>query len=185
MLPVFQSHVQTSCLHEARVLSITCRLCLRQDPSNEPAAAILQRDFLAHMFQSHTKLLYKCTGCAKAFDSKTAIYTHRDEHHGDACARGSDRIEADFSLLYKAPWLPSDKGGNLFSSRQSYEERLGIISRKWKRRFGFRCFSCRTLFAAREELESHNPTWCHMQVSCISHPIPTRLLLLIMCCHPE
>lgn len=168
MLPVFHNHVQTSCLHEARVLSLTCRLCLRQAPSDEPSAAVLHQDFLGHMFRLHTKLLYKCTGCAKAFDSKTAIYAHRDELHGDASATGgSDRIEAAFTLLYKAPWLPSDKGGgNIFSSRQTYEKRLAVVSRTWKRRFGFRCLSCRTVFAAREELESHNTLWCHMQVRC-------------------
>ena len=161
-IAVFQNHVQTSCFHEARVLSLTCRLCLRQDPSNEPAAAVLHQDLLGHMFRSHTKLLYKCTGCAKAFDSKTAIYAHRDEHHGDASSN-----EADFTLMYNAPWLPSDRGGgNIFSSRQEYEKRLGIVSRKWKRQFGFRCPSCCTVFASREELESHNTLWCHMQVSC-------------------
>ena len=166
LFPVFHNHVQTSCLHEARVLSLTCRLCLRHDPSDEPAAAVLHHDFLGHMFRSHTKLLYKCTGCAKAFDSKTAIYAHRDEHHGDASGDGSDRIVADFSLLYKATWLPSNHGGNIFSSRQAYEKRLEVVSRKWKRRFGFRCLSCHTVFSAREELESHNTIWCHMQVRC-------------------
>ena len=168
-------HVQTSCMHEARVLSLTCRLCLRkggQDPSNENAAAVLAQDFLGHMFRLHTKLLYKCTGCARAFDSKTAIYAHSDECHVMSAA-GGGRVAADFTLIYKAPWLSpnSNKGGNIFASRETYEKRLEIVSRKWKRRFGFRCLSCRIVFATKDELESHNTLWCHMQVCClVGHP---------------
>ena len=159
-------------MHEARVLSLTCRLCLRKgrqdpsDPPNENAAAVLAQDFLGHMFRLHTKLLYKCTGCARAFDSKTAIYAHSDSNECRGGDAGGDRVAADFSLIYKAPWLSpnSSKGGNIFASRETYEKRLETVSRKWKRTFGFRCLSCRIVFATKDELESHNTLWCHMQV---------------------
>ena len=49
--------------------------------------------------------------------------------YGDACARGSDRIEADFSLLYKAPWLPFDEGGNLFTAMPSNARSAVCLSR--------------------------------------------------------
>ena len=109
------------------------------------------------MLREHTKLFYKCTGCPRAFDSKAAIYAHREEMHGDASEK-----EADFTLIYKAPFL-SAAAGNIFGSRESYEARLEAVARRWPRRFGFQCGSCEVVFDTRQELEAHNTSWCQLQ----------------------
>jgi hypothetical protein len=71
---VFQNHVQTSCFHESRVLSINCKLCEKKNSklnggassSNQSNTSVINaQGFLDHMFRVHTKLFYKCTGCAR------------------------------------------------------------------------------------------------------------------------
>ena len=39
------------------------------------------RSVMAHLYQAHVKLFYRCTGCPRAFAAKEAIYEHRAQAH--------------------------------------------------------------------------------------------------------
>ena len=150
----FQSHVQRSCHHEQKVLSLSCKLC---ENKGQPPV-IESANLISHMLEEHVKLLYKCTGCSKAFDEKSAIYEHRSEMHKDA-----DENQADFYLLYKAKFLKAPR--NLFNSRKAFEERMSVLTKSWVRYWILKCPSCSTLFESPGEFESHNQRWCEMQNS--------------------
>jgi hypothetical protein len=146
---MFKHHVQKTCHHEARVLSIECVLC---------GQYVDWCGVYAHLYQSHVRLYYKCTSCEKAFVEKSAIYDHRQEMHKSS--EGS-QIVADFSLLYKAAFL---KGPHkLFSTREAFEARISRLIKSWKRAYKFKCFACQTYFESPQDLSSHNTKWCQMQ----------------------
>ncbi len=72
----FAAHAQDACHHDARVLALSCRVCLAGNAVGA-SAVIDDDDILSHMYATHVRLYYKCTGCPKAFDNKAAIYAHR------------------------------------------------------------------------------------------------------------
>ena len=109
------------------------------------------------MMRRHSRLFYKCTGCSKAFESKNAIYEHRESSHPE----NSGGFEADFTLLYRANFLKSP--ANLFSSREAFENKIVDLTKKWDRRFMFKCHSCEAFFPDTELLSDHNPLWCQMR----------------------
>ena len=39
------------------------------------------RSVMAHLYQAHVKLFYRCTACPRAFAAKEAIYEHRAQAH--------------------------------------------------------------------------------------------------------
>ena len=78
---MFKHHVQKTCYHENRVLSICCILCTRKNDGAE--VWVDYSNVLAHFYQSHIQLFYKCSACSKAFAEKMAIYDHREKVHTD------------------------------------------------------------------------------------------------------
>ena len=78
---MFKHHVQKTCYHENRVLSICCILCTRKNDGAE--VWVDYSNVLAHFYQSHIQLFYKCSACPKAFAEKMAIYDHREKVHTD------------------------------------------------------------------------------------------------------
>ena len=74
----FAAHVQDACHHDARVLALSCSVCLAGNAVGA-SAVIDDDDILSHMYSTHVKLYYKCTSCPKAYDNKAAIYAHRWE----------------------------------------------------------------------------------------------------------
>ncbi len=152
---MFKHHVQKTCLHEARIMSVECLLCARKHENS----LVDWPAIYAHLYQSHVKLYYKCTSCEKAFADKAAIYEHRSSDH--KAEEDSGTLVADFSLLYKAAFL---KGPHkLFSTREAFENRMAPIVKNWKKSFKFKCFACQTYFDSPDGLGSHNINWCQMQ----------------------
>lgn len=150
----FQHHVQKSCLHEYKVWTFECKLCVQKGIG--PSEALVKaQNLVGHVIDHHVKLYYKCTSCSKAFDSKDAIYKHRDEMHG-----ASTKHQADFSILYKANFL---RKNNIFMSIDALERKMEILSRDWFKDFVFQCPSCRDFFEDGPALEEHNAQWCQMQ----------------------
>ena len=116
--------------------------------------------FFGHIYESHVKLFYKCSFCPKAFVEKVDVYSHnRTAHQEDSTSNSRQKI-ADFSLLYKAPFLKAPN--NLFSTREGFEKRLSDISTKWPKKFMFRCVACSNFFESAETLSAHNYRWCRM-----------------------
>jgi hypothetical protein len=152
--PVFQRHVENSCHHEAKVLVFTCKICVKSEGKNASVAAA---DLLSHFYDYHVKLFYKCTSCPKAFATKSAIYSHREDKHSK-----EDKLnKSDFSLLYKATFLKAP--GNLFNTRDAFEEKMMALTMSWPSSVSFKCGSCQTYFSEMSEYEKHNRKWCSLQ----------------------
>ena len=149
--PMFAEHVQTTCQHEGRVLAVQCKICQTKNLSN---SLVDQDSILAHVYQTHIKLYYKCSECPKAFVTKPAIYNHRSKSHAQ------EEDKADFTLLYKASFLGSK---NLFGTRTEFEKRMNPLFEKWQRCYTFKCLACQTYFETPEDLRSHNSKWCQLQ----------------------
>ncbi|TRY69472.1 hypothetical protein TCAL_03255 [Tigriopus californicus] len=150
----FQHHVQKSCLHEYKVWTFECKLCVQKGVG--PSEALIKaQNLVGHVIDHHIKLYYKCTSCSKAFDSKDAIYKHRDEVHG-----ASTNHQADFSILYKANFL---RKNNIFMSIDALERKMETLSRDWFKDFVFQCPSCCEFFEDGPALDEHNAQWCQMQ----------------------
>lgn len=152
---IFKHHVQTTCHHESRILSIQCLLCTRKKPNADHQVWVDFSSILAHFYQRHIQLFYKCSNCPKAFFDKLQIYAHRSKMHPK-----SAELTADFCLLYKAPFL---KGPHkLFSTREACEKRILSVIKSWKRQFQFKCFACHSYFEDSQQLSSHDTRWCQM-----------------------
>lgn len=169
-LSVFRNHVESSCLHESKTLLAQCQMCCSKSKVKAKAKVVKGqhqvsnshfvpfKDLLSHVYDSHVRLFFKCSSCPKAFGNKSAIYGHRDQVHKDE----KEETKSEFSILYKATFISSDKG-NLFSSREALESKLRILWSTWPRRVVFRCFSCLNDFNDAQGLESHNQKWCGLR----------------------
>lgn len=150
---LFKHHVQGTCAHESRHLSIHCLLCLRKKKAT--SCWINSSSILAHFYESHIALLYKCSDCPKAYADKLEVYQHRQASH-----KPTDSLRPEFDLLYKASFLKGPL--KLFATRKACEERIMPLIKKWKRQFKFKCFACHNDFEDAQGLASHDMTWCQM-----------------------
>ena len=46
-----------------------------------PQVLVDYRSVVAHIFEAHVRLFYRCTSCPRAFAKKEAIYEHRSQSH--------------------------------------------------------------------------------------------------------
>jgi hypothetical protein len=106
-------------------------------------------------------MFFKCSFCPKAFVDKSDIYDHKQAAHADDSSLNGRQKVADFSLLYKAPFLKSPN--NLFSTREGFEKRMSTILTKWPKKFLYRCYACSSYFETIDKLTDHNSLWCQMQ----------------------
>ncbi len=160
------SHSRSSCHHEARILVFECGICVaarkRQvwQKANEDSPFIPASELLSHVYDSHIRLLYRCTKCPRAFADKALVYRHGEEaSHQSKTIRSPPMPE--FALLYRATFLKAP--GNLFCSRDTLEEKLDQVSKKWERKFVFRCAGCQAFYNNKGEFSAHNHKWCQMQ----------------------
>ena len=115
------------------------------------------RTILGHIYESHVKIFYKCSFCAKAFVDNSRMYNHIQELHNNE----KDRQKvAEFSLLFKAPFLKAPN--NLFITREGFEKRMSAILCKWKKKFLFKCLQCSKYFETIDKLIEHSSNWCQI-----------------------
>ena len=106
-------------------------------------------------------MFFKCSFCPKAFVDKSDVYDHKQTAHADDSSLNGRQKVADFSLLYKAPFLKAPN--NLFSTREGFEKRMSTILTTWPKKFLYRCYACSSYFETIDKLTDHNSLWCQMQ----------------------
>ena len=72
-----------------------------RNDSNPPQALVNYRSVIAHLYQKHVTLVYRCTSCPRAFAKKEAIYEHRVEVHDGNNSQGNLKRICCKSICYK------------------------------------------------------------------------------------
>ena len=64
-------------------------------------ALVDYRSVIAHLYQKHVTLVYRCTACPRAFIKKEAIYEHRIQaHDGNSSANDENCDEGRFNKTH-------------------------------------------------------------------------------------
>jgi hypothetical protein len=68
-------------------------------------ALVDYRSVIAHLYQKHVTLVYRCTACPRAFIKKEAIYEHRIQSHDgnsssidDKCDKGNSNKTSNYFI---------------------------------------------------------------------------------------